>query len=1184
MSGSGDDSVKVTISAEITPYQKAMDRGYESSKRFQEALAAVGGDFRKLTPEMLTTAKAADTFTAGIVGATATIKAAQVSLVDMVAGFAGVDRASKDAAESAAFFIKALNPTLVKQMRDLMSEVVPPTHQFGVELETASRGSLQFNQGVKSAADSAMVFEQALAGNKTPLQQLKTLMADEIPAASHKVAGGFSGITREVVVLGREAMVGNFSRIPGSLMALAERSNGLISKIAEIATAMSATAVSIAVSVVAIVASIGAITARAIEAANAIRRVGNAAVLLGENTKAAKEEADKLTQRLQAIGVGQTEAIKVVSAMHMITASSKEQRAALTDLATGFALSLGIEPAKAAEQLARALEKGGGGVRKLIDEYKLWDAQSGLSQRMQLKLAEDTHDSAAEIDIAIAVLSARFPEYTAKIKAFRTAGSDQEFQAGPAGAMALPDAPQRSEDPNTARQRDATAQHATQLEHLQALQKDLAAAQATYSAAATEGERAIAEEAVKALTVEIRLHRERGDASWLQEQTAAVNAMVAKTAEAATDSKSIAADENRTRIAFWDEQLSHTNLTESQRTIAESHASIARRNLAAEELRLKAEGEASWKNLQLANLNAILAGIEDNATQSKTLAQDENKAKIAFWHAAAQQAGLSEKQITEAQAEEARARHALTTEELHAREADEASWHAVHQESLNVTLAQLEASGRGSKQLAMDENRARVSFWTAAAKEIGVSEKNATAARAEAENANRALTMETLRGGESAAKQALATRMAALSAEQAAVHDNFTAVMAIEAQKIALLRASGVESGKLLQEELAKEQNLLRQHAAQVAADRQRDDAAKRNEDSQEIAQNKATLDEQVAEGRLTKIQAIELERSFAAEKHAIELTALEATLKTLGDETEARRKQMRDISQLKQQWATEDAKLNRAALLDFKAQWDKMTAPVEGAMTQQLSAVLRGNATMGQAVRGFAASVVLSYVDMAAKKVFTEVSSQAMATAAHALGFSQRAAIGQAETAAGNSDLIVRLGRWVATQLGLTAATGAGATARAGVLTAEQLAAVTATGVTARLSIAAAASVAAAWAFADSAALGPPGLVAAPGVSAGAFAEVMAFQATVPALATGAWNIPQDMGANLHAGEMVIPASFAEGIRGAGNGGGGQTLNYQPTIHGGGADPASMRSQAGMIKSYLWHATRNGALRLPGR
>jgi hypothetical protein len=66
-----------------------------------------------------------------------------------------------------------------------------------------------------------------------------------------------------------------------------------------------------------------------------------------------------------------------------------------------------------------------------------------------------------------------------------------------------------------------------------------------------------------------------------------------------------------------------------------------------------------------------------------------------------------------------------------------------------------------------------------------------------------------------------------------------------------------------------------------------------------------------------------------------------------------------------------------------------------------------------------------------------------------------------------------------------------------------------------------------------------------------------------------------------------VIPANFASGIRSQMDGGGGDgtNLTYAPNVSGGGSNLASlMRAQAAEFKSYIWHATRNGGMRLPGR
>jgi hypothetical protein len=145
--------------------------------------------------------------------------------------------------------------------------------------------------------------------------------------------------------------------------------------------------------------------------------------------------------------------------------------------------------------------------------------------------------------------------------------------------------------------------------------------------------------------------------------------------------------------------------------------------------------------------------------------------------------------------------------------------------------------------------------------------------------------------------------------------------------------------------------------------------------------------------------------------------------------------------------------------------------------------------------------------------------------------------------------------------------------------------------GLQARLQIAAAAAEAAAWAFADSASTGPQGLAAAPGVAAAAAGTVMAYSALVP-LAQGAWDTGQGGAAMLHADEMVVPATFASGIRSAMSGGGGATTNnqggsvnatYAPTFHGSGQGMAAQASsEFKQMQRWVGNISRNGNLTPP--
>ena len=103
-----------------------------------------------------------------------------------------------------------------------------------------------------------------------------------------------------------------------------------------------------------------------------------------------------------------------------------------------------------------------------------------------------------------------------------------------------------------------------------------------------------------------------------------------------------------------------------------------------------------------------------------------------------------------------------------------------------------------------------------------------------------------------------------------------------------------------------------------------------------------------------------------------------------------------------------------------------------------------------------------------------------------------------------------------------------------------------------------------------------------APAAAAGAFAAVMAYD-SLASLDVGAWNVPRDMIANIHQGEMVVPQNFASGLRGANLGGGGDVhATYAPTIHA----PASssleqlLRDEHGMMLAWFGARLRDGSLR----
>jgi hypothetical protein len=148
----------------------------------------------------------------------------------------------------------------------------------------------------------------------------------------------------------------------------------------------------------------------------------------------------------------------------------------------------------------------------------------------------------------------------------------------------------------------------------------------------------------------------------------------------------------------------------------------------------------------------------------------------------------------------------------------------------------------------------------------------------------------------------------------------------------------------------------------------------------------------------------------------------------------------------------------------------------------------------------------------------------------------------------------VKRLGHWLSSQAAQLA--GFETTKTAQVATAQTANAATAASdaATTKSSIVQHAASAAAAVYDDVAQIPYVGWILAPPAAVAAFAGVMAFGSSVPGLAVGAWNLPNDMVAQLHAGETVMPADFASGFRSAVAGGGtgdsaGGGDNYHITI-----------------------------------
>jgi hypothetical protein len=171
------------------------------------------------------------------------------------------------------------------------------------------------------------------------------------------------------------------------------------------------------------------------------------------------------------------------------------------------------------------------------------------------------------------------------------------------------------------------------------------------------------------------------------------------------------------------------------------------------------------------------------------------------------------------------------------------------------------------------------------------------------------------------------------------------------------------------------------------------------------------------------------------------------------------------------------------------------------------------------------------------------------------------------------------RLLNWVESELGMTQATEAGNTAR---VASDQSASATSLGAQAEKVISTILNDAKQVFSGIFAFLSPVMGPAAAGPAAAGSATVSALAGEIAYAESGAWNIPSNTLAYLHAGEMVVPANFASGLRnGSGlSGGDSYTININAIDTQTGAQ--FLKNNASVIAQTISTQARNFNKNIP--
>lgn len=536
-----------------------------------------------------------------------------------------------------------------------------------------------------------------------------------------------------------------------------------------------------------------------------------------------------------------------------------------------------------------------------------------------------------------------------------------------------------------------------------------------------------------------------------------------------------------------------------------------------------------------------------------------------------------------------------------------ASWVAKQNDQLLELQNKVAANAKTRNSLEQATSKAAVDFWANAAKQQGITEAERTQALANANRARLSLMKEEVSGATTAAHQGLMAQIAAISAQQAAVKNDFNQWKSLQEQKLSVIRGAVGEHTALYQNALREMNAMELQHSNQANTQALRDIRSQEAVDRVALATKKELLDAQVAAHQVSRVEEYNQLKSLALQQDQANIDNLNNLIKTLQEGTAAYAAAMNMRAQLTAKLVMDTAKYN-SEILQYEAKaatgsekaWADAANRIGNAFENEMGQYISGQQTAAEAAQKIVTTMVQSFVTGAIKMAAQwAVSQLAMATSSQGTMNAVNAA-----QAAGGTGFFALISKQLSALVGNeTAQVGAVVAGE----TAKNAARTTGQGVGAAVRAAEGTKIitsdaAKAYAGAYSAVAGIPyvGPILAPAAGAAAFAAVAAYGA-LASLDVGTFNVPQNMPAYLHAGEMVVPATFATGLRNAmGATGGASSFSNSPinvalssTINSSGDGSGGMSygqmsqlvaaSQQQLV-SYITNMMRNGNLMLPGR
>ncbi|HUO88486.1 MAG TPA: hypothetical protein VMU08_04870, partial [Rhizomicrobium sp.] len=286
------------------------------------------------------------------------------------------------------------------------------------------------------------------------------------------------------------------------------------------------------------------------------------------------------------------------------------------------------------------------------------------------------------------------------------------------------------------------------------------------------------------------------------------------------------------------------------------------------------------------------------------------------------------------------------------------------QDAANKAVMAFQGQHVKNTQIAEAETRAQIDIWKKAAQDQTLTEQQRTQAAATAARYEAQLVRETSSAKSGAAKSDLSAKLAELSAEQAANKDNFDRVLALEDQKIELLKAAGSKYTAQYYNELKRREDMVRQHTAAVVKLDEQSLAEKKTLMEQAIAQRREELQVEVDLHRMSVQQMLADLRSFTDAQHAEWLKQAEQFKSSLDQNSAEYKKFVATLETTQAKWVTESKRMDVEAAQDAKKQFDEIVGPIKSAFNTAFSGVIQGTQTLQQALGKMGQSIAISYLE----------------------------------------------------------------------------------------------------------------------------------------------------------------------------------------------------------------------------